>query len=237
MHLELQFIDTSNCKPLPHLAVDAWACNSTGVYSGIDPTVWAGEAGLSSTYLRGIQITNHDGVVEFDTLFPGHYTGRATHQHVITHINSTILPNGTISTDGAINHIGQLFFDEALRAEIEKIYPYNTNTQAVVSNDDDMWAPVAAGAEYDPIVDYVMLGEKLEDGLLAWISIGVNVTANYTDLAYIASYWTEDGGENNADDGFLAAIRKGGSEKLERLKFSICQSVIRASNLYVLFHE
>jgi len=92
MHLELQFIDTSNCKPIPHLAVDVWACNSTGVYSGIDPTVWAGEAGLNSTYLRGIQITDHDGVVEFDTLFPGHYTGRATHQHVITHINSTTLP-------------------------------------------------------------------------------------------------------------------------------------------------
>jgi hypothetical protein len=209
MHLELQFIDTSNCKPLPQLAVDVWACNSTGVYSGIDPTVWAGEAGLNSTYLRGIQITDHDGVVEFDTLFPGHYTGRATHQHVITHLNSTILPNGTISTDGAINHIGQLFFDEALRAEIEKTYPYNTNTQAVVSNDDDMWAPVAASADYDPIVEYVMLGEKVEDGLLAWISIGVNVTANYTELAYIASYWTEGGGENNADDGFLAAIRKG----------------------------
>jgi len=45
--------------------------------------------------------------------------------------------------------------------------------------------------------------------MVSWLgSIGLNVTANYTDLAYIASYWTE-GGEKNANDGFLAAVHAG----------------------------
>lgn len=210
MHLEMQFIDTSTCEPIKDLVADIWSCNSTGVYSGIDPAQAAGEAGLNTTFLRGVQITDSDGVVEFDTIFPGHYTGRATHEHVVTHINSTILPNGTY-TGGTVNHIGQLFFDTALRAEVEATYPYTTNTQAIVSNDDDAWAPTAASAEYDPFVKYVMLGDSISDGLLVWISIGVNTTANYTDLAYIASYWTEDGGEVNADDPFYTDMRSGSS--------------------------
>lgn len=31
---------------------------------------------LNATYLRGVQETDDDGVVIFDTLVPGHYTGR-----------------------------------------------------------------------------------------------------------------------------------------------------------------
>lgn len=64
MHLEMQFIDTNTCEPIENLVTDIWSCNSTGVYSGIDPEQAAGEGGLSSTFLRGIQITDDEGVVE-----------------------------------------------------------------------------------------------------------------------------------------------------------------------------
>lgn len=36
---------------------------------------------INNTFLRGIQQSDADGVVKFETLFPGHYTGRATHIH------------------------------------------------------------------------------------------------------------------------------------------------------------
>jgi protocatechuate 3,4-dioxygenase beta subunit len=32
---------------------------------------------LDNTFHRGIQQSDADGVVTFETLFPGHYTGRA----------------------------------------------------------------------------------------------------------------------------------------------------------------
>lgn len=40
---------------------------------------------INNTFLRGIQQSDDDGVVKFETLFPGHYTGRATHIHGIHH--------------------------------------------------------------------------------------------------------------------------------------------------------
>jgi len=70
MHLEMQFIDTSRCEPV-ELVAEIWACNLTGIYCGADPAVWAGEADLNSIFLRGAQLTDRDGVVEFDTIFPG----------------------------------------------------------------------------------------------------------------------------------------------------------------------
>jgi len=56
------------------------------------------------------------------------------------HTNTTLLLNGSYA-GGTVAHIGQLFFDESLQSAVEATYPYNTNTQLVTSNDDDMWAP------------------------------------------------------------------------------------------------
>ena len=72
----------------------------------------------------------------FDTIFAGHYDGRATHIHLVAQQNGTVFDNGTYA-GGTVSHVGQLFFDEDLRSAVEATYPYNTNTQAVTSNDDD----------------------------------------------------------------------------------------------------
>lgn len=36
---------------------------------------------LKGTALRGVQPTDSNGIAAFDSLFPGHYDGRATHIH------------------------------------------------------------------------------------------------------------------------------------------------------------
>jgi hypothetical protein len=138
-----------------------------------------------------MQPTDDEGVVAFDTLFPGHYEGRATHTHIIANQNGTVLPNSTYS-GGVISHVGQLFWDESLRALVETAAPYNTNTQAVTSNVDDMWAPEQADNNYDPFPSYVYLGDDITDGLLAWISIGIDMSSNYTVSA--AGKLTANGG-------------------------------------------
>ncbi|KAH6644995.1 Intradiol ring-cleavage dioxygenase [Truncatella angustata] len=196
LFLEVQYIDVNTCEAIPSVAVDVWNCNATGVYSGVDST---GQAGLNSTFLRGIQLTDNEGVVQFETIFPGHYSGRAIHTHLLAHTNATLEPNGTISVFNApVTHIGQLFYPDDLRAEVEATYPYNTNTADLTTNDEDMWSIVQADSSYDPIPEYVYLGDDISDGLFAWIQIGVNASADYsTDDYYgVAAYLAADGGHS-----------------------------------------
>lgn len=197
LFLEVQYVDVTTCEPVPTVAVDIWNCNATGVYSGVNVTGNVAADGVNSTFLRGIQLTDHEGVAQFETIFPGHYTGRATHMHVLSHTNATVMPNGTISVWNApVSHIGQLFFPETLRSAVEALAPYNTNTQEITSNADDMLGAEQATDIYDPFPEFVYLGGDLQDGLMAWIQIGINTSADYTnDQNYgIAGYLGEDGG-------------------------------------------
>jgi protocatechuate 3,4-dioxygenase beta subunit len=212
LFLEVQYVDVNTCEPVPAVAVDVWNCNATGIYSGISTSGNYAADGYNSTYLRGIQLTDHDGVVQFETIFPGHYEGRATHTHLLAHTNATVEPNGTISVWNApVTHIGQLFWPEALRSAVEAIYPYTTNTQAVTSNDDDQWSIVQTDASYDPFPQFVYLGDSISDGLFAWIQIGVNVSADYSSDSYysVAAYIDADGG--HAESGSIGGGQGGGN--------------------------
>ncbi|KAJ5273705.1 hypothetical protein N7478_008830 [Penicillium angulare] len=206
IHLEVQYIDINTCRPIPGAVVDIWQANATGVYSGISVSGNYAADGWDSTYLRGLQQTDKDGVVTFDTIFPGHYDERATHTHLLTHLNATILPNKTLEVGtGSIAHNGQLFWNEVLRTAVENTYPYNTNTQSVTSNAEDMWSVKQADSAYDPFPEYIYLGEDLDDGLFAWIQIGLNSTADYTDNSYysIAAYYDAEGGHENSDSAAM----------------------------------
>lgn len=56
-----------------------------GIYVGVQGYPGMGDPKdasiLKGTALRGVQPTDDHGVASFDSLFPGHYTGRATHVH------------------------------------------------------------------------------------------------------------------------------------------------------------
>lgn len=192
MHLELQLLDINNCEPADVL-IDIWSCNTTGQYSGVSA---AGEGGLSSTYLRGVQKTDADGVVSFGTIFPGHYEGRASHQHVVAHVGAAVLPNGTYA-GGRVAHLSQLFFDQGLRDAVEALPPYDTNGIAATPNLEDDYAGYAATAAYDPFLNYVVLGGELGGGLFAWHEIGINTSADWDTYATYASIWAEGGGYDN----------------------------------------
>ncbi|KAI1250198.1 hypothetical protein MGN70_007250 [Eutypa lata] len=197
--LEIQYIDTNTCEPIPAVAVDIWNCNATGTYSGISTSGNYAEGGYNSTYLRGIQLTDHDGVAAFETIFPGHYDGRAIHTHLLAHTDAKVQSNGTISIwEAPVAHIGQLFWPDDLREEVEATYPYTLNTQALTTNDEDMWSIIAADESFDPIPQYVYLGDSIEDGLFAWIQIGINGSADYTDDEYygVAAYLDAEGGHS-----------------------------------------
>ena len=205
LHLEVQYYDIETCQPIPNVYVDIWNANATGVYSGVSVSGNYAADGYNSTYLRGIAATDEDGVATFDTIFPGHYDGRATHTHLLAHMNVTTLPNNTLLVEsGTVTHIGQLFWNEVIRTAVEETEYYSSNTQAVTTNAEDMWSVLQADSSYDPFPEFLYLGDSIEDGLFAWKQIGLNTSADWTDDSYysIAGYITEDGGYANADSGF-----------------------------------
>lgn len=190
-----QFIDITTCEPITDLYWDLWHANSTGVYGGVIGNGNGNSAdtsNLNNTFLRGLQPTDSDGVAQFTSIFPGHYAGRATHMHVVTHIGGTVLANETY-VGGDVTHIGQLFFDQSLITEINSNYsPYTTNTIAIVDNADDRVFAEETLTNSDPVMDWVMLGDEVSDGLFMWITMGIDSTASYSASA--AAAYGADGG-------------------------------------------
>ncbi|SPQ24379.1 a01041e6-6285-4ea0-a35f-3666b85c5c33 [Thermothielavioides terrestris] len=176
--VDIQIVDMDTCKPIPGAYLEIWHSNATGVYGGVVARGnGVGEldmSNLNNTMLRGVQKTDDAGAVQFHTIFPGHYIGRTIHIHVAVHLNAQPQPNGTL-LDTTAAHVGQMYFDQDLIDEIETRAPYTLNTQNKTTNDQDIWLATAAQSS-DPFMEYVVLGKGVDDGLLAWLSFGVNTT-------------------------------------------------------------
>ncbi|MEU4520483.1 protocatechuate dioxygenase [Amycolatopsis sp. NPDC024027] len=151
LRLALQVQDSETCQPIPHAVVEIWHCDAGGLYSGAEaassgagtpptgtpptgtpPTgrpPGGGGADLIPTddkrYLRGAQVTNQRGIVEFTTIWPGWYRGRTVHVHVMVHVGN----EKTLTT--------QLMFDEAVNAQVLATQPYAQRTGRDTFNDDD----------------------------------------------------------------------------------------------------
>ncbi|KAL2168206.1 hypothetical protein VTG60DRAFT_265 [Thermothelomyces hinnuleus] len=201
--LEYQVVDVATCEPVPEVYVEIWHCNATGVYGGV---VASGNgdssdaSNLDNTFLRGIQPTNAEGVVQFESIFPGHYTGRTTHIHIMVHTNATLQANQTLGLDNYASHVGQAFFDQALITAVEKLEPYASNQQPVTTNEEDgIMAQESATDGVDPVMEYTLLGDNLSDGLFAWIAFGIDTTRS--EAISPAVYLEEGGGRVNPDAG------------------------------------
>ena len=114
------------------------------------------------------------------------------------HQNATAQPNGTLMSTTA-SHVGQVYFDQDLITQVEAVPAYAANTQALTTNAQDSILAEAAETT-DPFVEYVLLGDSIEDGLLGWIAFGVNTT--FTREVNAAVTLLETGGAPNANSGF-----------------------------------
>ncbi|WP_330452792.1 MULTISPECIES: intradiol ring-cleavage dioxygenase [unclassified Streptomyces] len=77
-------------------------------------------------YLRGTQLTDKNGYVEFRTVFPGWYQGRAVHIHTKVHVGGKLTEDGY--EGGHTCHTGQFFFAESVVLDTAKVAPYSTST-------------------------------------------------------------------------------------------------------------
>ncbi|MET9455240.1 intradiol ring-cleavage dioxygenase [Streptomyces canus] len=144
--LRLTVVDaTDGCTPVKGAAVEIWHCDAWGYYSGYTTANPGGSAPAESedgstandnTYLRGYQIANANGVVKFETIFPGWYTPRTCHIHVKLHTGGE-KEDGTYE-GGTVNYTGQLFFDGTIAEEIFALEPYSRHSGSYTTLADDM---------------------------------------------------------------------------------------------------
>lgn len=181
--LRIAVQDTSGCTPLANAAVDIWHCDALGYYSGItgeNPggggTAQTGSENATTTFLRGIQLTDAQGVATFQTIYPGWYMGRTVHIHVKVHVGGT--GSGASAsehyTGGHVAHTGQLFFDDATSDKVFALQPYATHTGTRTRNDQDN---ILGNHTNDPgfIVSLTQTdASDLSKGFTGTITLGVN---------------------------------------------------------------
>lgn len=72
----------TSCAALAGAIVDIWHCDKDGNYSEYGGTGMQSTNYTSVHFLRGRQTTDANGLVQFTSIFPGWYSGRAPHIHV-----------------------------------------------------------------------------------------------------------------------------------------------------------
>ncbi len=92
---------SNNCAPIANARVDIWQCDKDGVYSGYNQP---GANTVGQTFMRGIQMTDSAGQVNFVTVYPGWYSGRITHIHFQVFVTSVLRATSQIAFPDAVNN-------------------------------------------------------------------------------------------------------------------------------------
>jgi len=125
-----------SCTPLKGAHVDIWHANSQGLYSDIQQ---AGTEGKK--YLRGFQVTDDNGTVQFTTIYPGWYQGRTVH----VHIKVRTLEGPEKSFDWT----SQLYFNDSITNGVHTQDPYSHHGFPDTRNSQD---GIYAGPSLDGLV-------------------------------------------------------------------------------------
>jgi protocatechuate 3,4-dioxygenase beta subunit len=89
LQLNLRVLRAKDCTPIRDAVVDVWHSDALGWYSGYPSQGDSHDVDTTGqTFLRGVQVTDADGKVQFATIYPGWYAGRTTHIHVKVHLGS-----------------------------------------------------------------------------------------------------------------------------------------------------
>lgn len=101
----------NSCAALAGAIVDIWHCDKDGYYSEYGGTGMQSVNYTGVHFLRGRQVTDSNGVVKFTSIFPGWYSGRATHIHVHVYnasgtsllVTQISFPEGSSSAVATVN--------------------------------------------------------------------------------------------------------------------------------------
>ena len=111
LRLGLRVVD-EGCAPVPDAEVEVWHADASGDYSAFEDGGGGKDEGPGTTFLRGTQVTDTDGIVELRTIYPGWYRGRAVHIHV------------RVRVAGDLVLTSQMYFDDGYTAEVHAAERY-----------------------------------------------------------------------------------------------------------------
>lgn len=151
-------VSASTCAPLAGAVVDIWHCDAEGRYSDVSDRRFNT---VGQTFLRGSQVTDAEGTVEFMTIYPGWYPGRTVHVHF------TIRGADTAAQQG-YEFTSQLYFDDALTDQVDAQAPYSSRGSRDIRNERDLI--FQAGGE-----QLTLQLNPTEDGYTSTFDIGLEV--------------------------------------------------------------
>jgi protocatechuate 3,4-dioxygenase beta subunit len=128
-------------------------------------------------YLRGYQITDNNGTVKFDTIYPGWYEGRAIHIHVMVRA----FDNGGVIGSGGSNETfhwtSQIYLNNSINQQVHTQLPYSKHGLPPMTNEQD---GIYSGPSTDKLVpsnagQHLMLNlNKDKQGYVGTFNIVVN---------------------------------------------------------------
>jgi protocatechuate 3,4-dioxygenase beta subunit len=182
LELRLLILDATACTPIENAAVEIWHTDALGFYSGFTENspggtgAYVDDGSDPQTFLRGLQLTDADGYVTFQTIYPGWYVSRDIHIHMKVHVGGEAA-NGTYE-GGHVSHTGQLAFDDAITEQVALIEPYSTKTDTFTRLEEDN---VFSDVEEDDPSFFVELTQvddaNMAAGFTGTITLGVDPTA------------------------------------------------------------
>lgn len=124
--LRVSQVGSTGCTPRAGAIVDIWHCDALGIYSDVaDP----GFSTVGKKFLRGYQVTDANGTVQFTTIYPGWYQGRTVHIHFKVRTD-------TPSTQ-SYEFTSQLYFDDSITDQVHTQTPYASKGQRKLKNAGD----------------------------------------------------------------------------------------------------
>jgi protocatechuate 3,4-dioxygenase beta subunit len=123
--IHVYYVDNGSCVPFRGAKVDIWHANSQGIYSAVKDM-----GTTEKNFLRGYQVTDNNGTVEFTTIYPGWYEGRAIHIH-----DKVRTFNGS---ETALEWTSQLYFNNSINKQVHEQTPYSNHGPPQTTNEKDM---------------------------------------------------------------------------------------------------
>lgn len=158
VRLGLRVVDAA-CAPIPGAVVEVWHADATGDYSSYEDGGGGKDEAEGTTFLRGTQTADGDGILDVATIYPGWYPGRAVHVHVRVRIDDELV----LTT--------QLFFPDEVTAEVLATGAYAEHGPPDTTNDEDgLGGDIATNGS---LLSVRPTGEGSEPPLLALLNLGV----------------------------------------------------------------
>ncbi|MFE7766672.1 intradiol ring-cleavage dioxygenase [Streptomyces sp. NPDC057438] len=154
----------------------------TDVPTGEPPAGGGGGGGheeptSDTRYLRGTWKTDKQGLVTFETIFPGWYRGRCVHIHTKVHVDGEWTDAGY--EGGTTCHTGQFFFDEDSVLASAEVEPYSTSTTERTTLDDDTIYD-GSGVQGGLLKLKYRKKNDIAQGVVGSLTVGVDPEATHT---------------------------------------------------------